>query len=103
MAYKIVITNVAEKDLNEIIDYISKKLFAPKAASEFLDKIELYYENIALNPLMFPSCESINLKHKNYRKAVLENYIMFYKVDDVNKTVYIMRFVYAKSDYFGII
>lgn len=103
MKYDIVVTNPAQDDLEEILNYISVDLSAPKSAIEMLNKIKSIFENLSINPLMYPLCNIDNLKAKNYRKAVINNYLMFYRIDDKNETIYIMRFIYGRRDYINLI
>ena len=98
MNYNLVITKPAEKDLADILQYISKDLSAPKAANDLLDDILKCYDNILLNPLMYALCDNDRLKSKKYRKAVIKNYIMFYRVDEEKQIIYIMRFIYGRRD-----
>ena len=103
MNYNLVITKPAEKDLADILQYISKDLSAPKAANDLLDDILKCYDNISLNPLMYALCDNDRLKIKKYRKAVIKNYIMFYRVDEEKQKIYIMRFVYGRRDYINLL
>lgn len=75
---------------------------APKATNDLLDDILKCYDNISLNPLMYALCDNNRLKSKEYRKAVIKNYIMFYRVDEVKQTIYIMRFIYGRRDYINL-
>ena len=75
---------------------------APKAANDLLDDILKCYDSISLNPLMYVLCDNYRLKSKEYRKAVIKNYIMFYRVDEVKQTIYIMRFIYGRRDYINL-
>ena len=103
MKYKLVITKPAENDLNEIASYIASELSSPQAAISFIDEVSNCYDNILLNPLMYPLCENERLKNKSYRKSVIKNYIMFYRVDEKSNTIFIMRFIYGGRDYINII
>ena len=103
MQYKLVITGLAEQDLDDIAGYIANDLSSPKAALGFLNDVESCYDDISLNPHMYPFCESERLKSKEYRKALIKNYIMFYRVDDKEKTVYVMRFIYGGRDYIKLL
>lgn len=67
-----------------------------------LDDILKCYDNISLNPLMYALCDNNRLKSKEYRKAVIKNYIMFYRVDEVKQTIYIIRFIYGRRDYINL-
>lgn len=103
MNYKLVITKNAENDLDDILQYISNELAAPKAASNFLDNVVKCYENISLNPKLYAICDNNRLRAKEYRKAIINNYIMFYRVDENNKKIYVMRFIYGRRDYINLI
>lgn len=103
MIYKLVVSKPAEKDLADILQYISKDLSAPKAASDFLDEVLKCYDNVSANPLMYALCDNDRLKNKKYRKAIIKNYIMFYRVDETSDTVYIMRFIYGRRDYINLL
>ncbi len=103
MNYKLVVTKPAENDLTDILQYISKELSAPKAASDFLDEVLKCYDNVSANPLMYALCDNDKLKNKNYRKAIIKNYIMFYRIEKQSNTIYIMRFIYGRRDYMNIL
>lgn len=103
MNYNLVITKPAEKDLADILQYISKDLSAPKAANDLLDDILKCYDNISLNLLMYALCDNDRLKSKKYRKAVIKNYIMLYRIDEEKQIIYIMRFIYGRRDYINLL
>lgn len=52
---------------------------------------------------MYALCDNDRLKSKKYRKAVIKNYIMFYRVDEEKQIIYIMRFVYGRRDYINLL
>jgi len=52
---------------------------------------------------MYPFCENERLKRQEYRKALIKNYIMFYRVDDKTRTIYVMRFIYGGRDYIKLL
>lgn len=103
MSYKLVVSKPAENDLEDILQYISKDLSVPKAASDFLDEVLKCYDNVSETPLMYALCDNDRLKGKKYRKAIIKNYIMFYRVDETSNTVYIMRFLYGRRDYINLL
>lgn len=103
MKYKLLITKQAEDDLAGILQYISKELSSPKAASDFLDNVLKCYDNVTNNPLMYALCDNDKFKNKKYRKIIIKNYIMFYRVDEENHIVYIMRFIYGRRDYIDML
>ena len=103
MSYKLIVTNPAQNDLSEIANYIASDLVSPQAALNFIDEVSNCYDNISLNPKMYPFCDNERLKNKEYRKAIINNYLMFYRIDENNKAIFIMRFVYGGRNYIDII
>ena len=97
--YELILTDKARLDLEDIYYYISKSLMADKAAENLINKIEnsiLRLEN------MPESCNIIiGLKEKNkvYRKLIINNYIVIYRIDETNLKVYIIRIVYGGKNY----
>lgn len=103
MDYNIILTRTAEIELDDIVIYISNHLENRQAATDFLNKIEVCYARLTDNPFIYKECEDINLKNNGCRKAVINNYIMIYRVDEIYKKVYIMHFFYDRRDYFNLI
>ena len=99
MAYKIIETELAQQDLSDIVDYILGTLENPSAVATFLDEVEACYDNLEQHPLMFEACHDPRLGTLGYRKAIIRNYIMIYKVIESTKTVSIMRFFHGRQDY----
>lgn len=99
MAYRIVETELALRDLDSILSYIALTLSNLSAAASFADEIEKCYSNLEEMPLMCEFCHDPRLRVLGYRKAVIKNYVMVYKVDEAEKTVIILRFFYGRQDY----
>ncbi|WP_027365898.1 type II toxin-antitoxin system RelE/ParE family toxin [Desulfotruncus alcoholivorax] len=97
--YKLIVTELAHQDLDNIVLYIAVQLANPTAASNFLDEVEKCYAYLKSNPMMYPKCNDSRLEKEGYRKAVVKNYIIIYKVDEDAKKVNILRFFYGAQDY----
>ena len=103
MVYKLLITPSALDELSEIVDYISNNLDNPFFSSFFLDKVGECYDRLKDNPKIYQLCDYQNFKEKGYRKAVIKNYVLIYRIDEETNTVYILHFVYGRQDYYSII
>lgn len=103
MAYKVVETELAVQDLNEILEYIAFSLANPTAASAFADEVEKCYADLERMPLMYERCQDAQLRALGYRKAVIKNYLLIYKVNETEKNVYILRFFYGGQNYVELI
>ena len=101
--YRLVITELAHEDLDNIVSYIAVQLGNPAAAANLLDEVERCYGFLRSNPLMYERCHDVRLEIEGYRKATINNYVLVYKVDEPAKTVIIYRFFYGTQNYIFLI
>jgi toxin ParE1/3/4 len=97
--YKILRTDKAEEQLREIIFYIADDSGNIDVALGYLDKIET-----AINRLQeFPESGSIPrysiLKKQGYRVLIIEKHLVFYKINNPDKTVIIYAIFDGKREY----
>ena len=78
--YSIRISDCAQQDFDEIIDYIAYIKHQPLNAIHVGDKIFETIDHIEKNPLTFRECEEIPTKNKIYRKAVCMSWLIIYKI-----------------------
>ena len=97
--YKLEYLPVARKDMLEIVRYISGELQNPDAANRLAVKLVDAAESVLTFPYATPAYHPIRpLKHE-YRNILVQNYLMFYWVDEEKKLVTVARVIYAKRDY----
>lgn len=101
--YNIKFTPKAAEDLDEIYSYISTKLFAEMAAVNLMNKIESSIMRLKEFPLSCSYVIDKPLRNKGYRKLIIENYIVFYLVNEKESQIIIMRILYGASNYENII
>lgn len=90
---------VARQDMIEIVRYISQDLQNPAAANQLAIELIEAGDSIPGFPYANPAYTPIRpLKHE-YRKLLIQNYFMFYWVDEAEQLVTVARVVYAKRDY----
>lgn len=90
---------VARRDMLEIVRYISIELQNPNAADRLAMNLIEAAEGVCAFPYAAPAYQPIRpLKHE-YRKLVVQNYLMLYWVDEGKKLVTVARVVYAKRNY----
>jgi addiction module RelE/StbE family toxin len=97
--YQIEYLPIARQDMIEIAIYISNELNNPVAAEKLAEKMTKATDSL----IDFPYSNAIHitakpLKHE-YRKLIVQNYIMFYWSDEQEKRVIIARVIYAPRDY----
>ena len=97
--YKLEYLPVARRDMVEIVRYISQELQNPTAADQLAVELIEAGDDVPKFPYANPAFIPIRpLKHE-YRKLLVQNYFMFYWVDEGKKLVTVARVVYAKRDY----
>ena len=101
--YKLIVTEAAHQDLDNIVAYISVQLSNPKSAGEFANAVTACHGFLKNNPVMYERCQDGRLRQEGYRKAVIKNYVLVYKINEASKTVSIMRFFYGAQDYTKLI
>ncbi|MCG8485261.1 MAG: type II toxin-antitoxin system RelE/ParE family toxin [Clostridia bacterium] len=101
--YKLVVSELAHEDLDNIVAYIAIELANPIAATNFLDEVGKCYGSLKNNPFMYERCYDAHLERESYRKANIKNYVLVYKVNEPNRVVIIYRFFYGAQDYVKLI
>lgn len=101
--YKILRTDKAEDQLRDIIYYIAADSDNIDIALTYLAKIEQ-----SINRLKeFPNSGTIPrysvLKKQGYRVLIVEKHLIFYKVNEENKTVIIYAIVDGRREYINLI
>ena len=99
---KVEVSDKADYDLDCILAYISEDLDAPQAAALFADAVYDCYNRLENNPYIFEECRDPKLKRRGYRRAVIKNYIMLYKIHD-DSLVIIHHFFYGAQDYANLV
>lgn len=99
MAYKVVVSNSANEDLDAILTYIIDKLDNRMAALRIANEVDAVYDSLARHPDMYGFSLDARLAEKGYRRAVIQNYVMLFRVDEGAKQVLIVRFFYGRRDY----
>ena len=103
MAYNVIVSQDAHNDIDNCIGYIVNNLKNPIAAKKLLDKIEKSYFTLSDNPHIYAFCNDERLCKDGYRKVVINNFVLIYRVDDTVKTVYVIRFFYGRQNYIEMI
>ena len=99
MAYKVIASDSADRDLDEILAYITETLMNPQAATDFADALDQKYDELEKHPLMFELSRNERLAQLGYRRFVVGSYIALYLVDEERMTVTVMRIFYGRRNY----
>ena len=83
---------LAERDLEKILEYKAK--FYAGTAGRFIDELEKVLDDIAEFPLMYQAYEN----NPRYRRAIVNEYLLFYRVFEKSQSVRVYRILHGKRD-----
>ena len=86
-------------DLDETAEYITNTLCAPQAAQNLLSKIRKNIENLKTFPFSGTLVDNEESTSVAVRWVRVENYMIFYTVNEAEECVYILRILYGSSNY----
>ena len=78
MSWQLYITQTAEQDINNAVDYIDFVLKNPQAADALLDETERQLTGLLTFPEKFPLVNDPVLASKGVRFTLIKNHLAFY-------------------------
>ena len=102
-SYKTDITVRAQKDMREIATYITRELLQPEAAIKTVDDIEAEIKSLEKMPNRFAPVKDERLARQGVRKVKVNNYLVFYDVNEASKIVNILAVLYERMDWKNIL
>ena len=103
MSWQLYITQTAEQDINNAVDYIDFVLKNPQAADALLDETERQLTGLLTFPEKFPLVNDPVLASKGVRFTLIKNHLAFYIISKETHTILIVRFLYGKSNWVFIL
>ena len=101
--YAVHITRTAQRDLSEAVGYIDNILKNPIAADSLLEEFEKKTAELAVFPEKYRLASDKTLSSWGIRFLTVGNYLAIYLIDEDADTVYIVRFLYGKSNWISIL
>ena len=96
--YSFVLTEIAEADIEDALDYIANELYNSEAASCFADELDEKLDEICKTPKVGRPVHNPYLKRDDVRRVLVKNYIAYYLIDENAEKIVILRVVYNKRD-----
>lgn len=97
--YKLEYLPVAQGDMVEIVHYVSQELKNPQAAERLTVQLTDAIESILAFPYACPVYAPLRALKHEYRKLIIQNYMMLYWIDDEKQVITVARVTYARRDY----
>ncbi|MCD7784318.1 MAG: type II toxin-antitoxin system RelE/ParE family toxin [Oscillospiraceae bacterium] len=98
MTYEVIVSGPAKNDLKEIATYI-RDLQAPIAAYNQIKKIENRIYSLDFMPERYKLYDREPFEGKGLRMVAVDNYCIFYHVDDEAEMVEISRVVNGRRNF----
>lgn len=101
MAYKLIISEHADRLLDQLIFHLIYRLKNEQAAKHLLDELDKIYDRLEDNPKQFHHSRDRYLEKKGYREAVVSqmNYVVVFDVND--DCVYVLGIFHQLENYRG--
>lgn len=101
--YIVVMSNQAEKELSNIITYISSVLLEPNIAKNLLKKLTKAIDNLETFPEKYSIISDEYTIRDNVRKCFVDNYVIIYRANHELKQVEISHIFYARRNWMKLI
>ena len=101
--YKLRFSKLYNEDVDLSYNYIKNKLEAPMAADNLIREILEKLNKIKENPNIRSLVQDKYLASMGYRSIKVKNYIILYIINNDNKTINVVRFLYNKRNWINIL
>ncbi len=102
MSYKIVRTDKFNDQLTDIIMYI-RDTFSKKEAVDYLNYLETIMNNLKDFPYIGVVPRYQPIAKQGYRAIICKQNILFYKINEENKEIFLNIIVTSKRNYINLI
>ena len=96
--YNIIILPLAENDIINQTDYIAFTFKSPQTALNISIGIRKSIDKLLYNPARHELDEDEELASLGIRKQYYKNYKIYYLIDEINQTIYILRVLHMLVD-----
>ena len=99
MEYEIVISDTCLEDIEENCYYIQRVLKAEQASKRLREKIIETIRILKDSPKIYAKMEKTDRAGRDYRRIVIDNYVIIYTIIEENKTILISHMYYGGKNY----
>ena len=97
--YEIEFTEDGTDEIREIYEYISKNLVNEDAAKRLMRKMRKNVMDLAESPKIYAKIKKKDRMKREFRRMVVDNFIVLYTIDENKKTIYISHMYYGRRNY----
>ena len=106
MAYDVIVDPRVADRVDEIVGYFADALSSPAAACNFLNGLDEAIANLESFPLSYPQALDSRLAARGYRKALVGNYVLLFRVLEAGErggTVFVTNLFHGSQDWPGLV
>lgn len=101
--YKTQFSKDARNDLIDIYSYIKYNLQEPDIANKLKKKIKQEIYKLEDFPAIHSTIEEDLIKKLKIRKFTMNNYIVFYKIEEEKQIIQIVRIMYGRRNWINLL
>ena len=94
--YKVKVNPRAIRELDHIFDYIANEKLAPENAKGQVDRIKKAILRLDTFPQSHQERNEGRYAGKGYYQLLIDNYIVIFRIDEQDKTVYVVTIQYQR-------
>lgn len=98
MTYQVKLTDHAVGQIKEIVGYISRVLLEPEVARRWSDRLKKEMTSLDTMPRRYPLVSEEPWHTEGVRRMPVENFLVYYWVNEETKTVWITAVLYGRQD-----
>lgn len=102
MSYQVRITDTAKDDLRQIAFYIAQRAAEAEPARRFVEELREQCMRLADFPQSGALPKDRVLRSLDYRYITHKDYLIFYTINEAQKTVHVLAIFNAKKDYLRV-
>ena len=103
MDYRVKLTDYAISQMQDAVRYISKVLLVPDVARKWSARMKKEIASLDHMPLRYPLVEEEPWRSEGIRMMPVENFLVYYWIDDPEKTVWVTAIVYGRRDQLSLL
>ncbi|MBQ7668446.1 MAG: type II toxin-antitoxin system RelE/ParE family toxin [Clostridia bacterium] len=97
--YEVFFSRFAYEDLEEIYKYTKEKTCDVKKANQLYERIISESSKLGYFPKKHPIVQLKNMRNSNIRMFIIENYMLFYTINEEDKKVRIDKIFHSGIDW----
>lgn len=101
--YQVFLTLNAVRDLKQVVEYLTEELKNPAAATRLVNTIKAEIIKLTEFPYRYAPVKDERLAGQGFRLMVVDKHLIFYLINEREKTVSVIRILYGKRNWINLL